>query len=282
MNLAQLEDEIQRLLGIIESKTNGIEGVSSTLQAQAYKIIKEEFLKFPQADGHFIADKSMRTRLIAIDDKVREIFKLSIWDKSINEFLPVFQTIQDMNVQMQYDYNKLKVAVQDLNPSRQYIYQQAKYALTTAVAPQYVEPITTVLMQQVTGGASIQQGLAMLEKWNEGKLSDGRYTNKIMAPNLQKYATQIARDSAYSLDRTINSVIKDRHDLDKFIYVGGVISDSRPLCRYLVSLHRKIAFDELPPLFELYPDGLIEGTNRQNFTIRCGGYNCRHRAMAVR
>lgn len=282
MNLAQLEQEIQRLLATIENKVNGLSGVSSILQAKAYEIVKSEMLKFPQADGHFVADKSMRTRLIAIDDKVRELFKLSIWDKSINEFLPVFQTIQDMNVQMQYDYNKLKVEVQNLNPSRQYIYQQAKYALTTAVAPQYVEPITTVLMQQVTGGASIQQGLAMLEKWNEGKLSDGRYTNKIMAPNLEKYATQIARDSAYSVDRTINSIIKDRYELTNFYYAGGVISDSRPLCRYLVSLKRKIAFNELPPLFELYPDGLIEGTNRQNFIVRCGGYNCRHRCMPVR
>ncbi len=282
MNLAQLEQEIQRLLATIENKVNGLSGVSSILQAKAYEIVKSEMLKFPQADGHFVADKSMRTRLIAIDDKVRELFKLSIWDKSINEFLPVFQTIQDMNVQMQYDYNKLKVEVQNLNPSRQYIYQQAKYALTTAVAPQYVEPITTVLMQQVTGGASIQQGLSILEKWNEGKLSDGRYTNKIMAPNLEKYARQMAVDAAFSLDRSINGIIRDRYELDKFLYAGGIKQSSRPLCRYLISLKRKIAFDELPPLFELYPDGLIENTNRQNFVVRCGGYQCFHRCFPTR
>lgn len=282
MNLNELESEIKGLLTFIEDSIAKIGNASIGLQARIYDIVRLELLKFEQTDGVFVTEQDLRKRLISLEDKIFAILNNESWDVTIVEYLNTLQTIQDRNVAMQLSYNDLKVNTRLLSPARLYIYEQAKYALTTAVAPQYVEPVKYLVMQQVTSGNTITESLKMLQRWNEGELTNGKYTNKILTPNLQKYATQIARDTSYSVDRTINSIIKERYGLGKFIYVGGVIEDSRPLCRYLVGLRRKIGFDELPELIQQFPDGLIAGTDEKNFTQNCGGYNCRHRVMAVK
>lgn len=268
----------------MDNNIDELAAIANPIQKKAYDILREELLRFEISDGKLVSGQDLRRKLIAAEDKIEALFKVKIWEDSITSFLNTFQTIEERNVSMQRDYNQLRIDTALLTPARKLIYDQAKYELIQGIAPQYVQPAKFLLMNQVTGGASIQDALTMLERWDKGELSNGKYTNDMPAPNLQKYATQIARDTSYGVDRTINSIIKDRYSLGKFIYAGGIVEDSRPLCRYLVSLNRDIEFDELPPLLSnpQYQKGLIADTTKENFTQRCGGYACRHKVFAVR
>jgi hypothetical protein len=119
------------------------------------------------------------------------------------------------------------------------------------------------------------------------------------APNLKKYATQLARDSAFAVNRNVNNIVKDKYALEAVAYVGGVRKDSRPICEYLVSLKRPILLTEIGALFagdipseamkfaekptkKGFLQGTVPGTNGDNFCQRCGGFNCLHSSLPVR
>lgn len=273
--------DIEKLLRYIEDNASKIEGVSMQLQKEAYDLLRAELLNFETKDGKFVATQDLRKRLIAIEDKLEAIIGSKVYKNTIDEYLLSFEHIQALNIKMQQDYNNLKVPDALITPTRQMVYQQAKDGLIKSLAKEYVQPAKYLMMQQVTGGATISHGLLMLERWNSGDMTDGRYSTE-PTPNLQKYATQLARDAAYSFDRNINSVIKDKYELNGFIYAGSIIKDTRPLCAQLIMMNRPILYNEIAPLLVLYPQGLIAGTNTNNFTQFCGGYNCRHRCFPTR
>ena len=279
-----LNEDIQDLLRLMEEAVNKMLPIANELQKQVYDFLRREIGKFDTSDGKLVSGQDLHARIIYIQDSIENILGIRLWDTTITEFLSTFQTIQDRNIHLHRTYNQLLVDTSLLTPARRLIYEQAEYALKQGLATEYVHPVKFVLMQQVTSGASINDAMEMLYRWDMGELSNGKYTMDMPAPNLQKYAIQIARDSAYSVDRTISSIIKDKYKLDSFIYVGGIIKDSRPICQYLVSLNRDIAFDELSIILN-DPDmqkGLIAGTDNTNFVQRCGGYNCRHKCFPVR
>lgn len=273
--------DIEKLLRYIEDNASKIDGVSTQLQKEAYDLLRAELLNFEMKEGRFVPTQDLRKRLIAIEDKLEAIIGSKVWKNTIDEYLLSFENIQQLNIKMQQDYNNVKVPDALITPTRQLVYEQAKDGLVKSLAKEYIQPAKYLMMQQVTGGASISHGLLMLERWNNGEMTDGRYGTE-PTPNLQKYATQLARDAAYSFDRNINSIIKDRYELNGFIYAGSIIKDTRPLCSYLISLGRPILYKEVAPLLVLFPQGLIAGTNTNNFTQYCGGYNCRHRCFPTR
>jgi hypothetical protein len=133
-------------------------------------------------------------------------------------------------------------------------------------------------MQHVTTGISIKDSQRILNNWNKGETVG----NVRPVINLQRYATQIARDSSYQYHGAINEVIAQEYKLDSFIYTGDLIRDSRPLCQHLVRLRRTIKLDEMPALIKKYPQGLYPNTSKKNFIQLRGGYNCRHSAFAVK
>lgn len=277
-----IERDIESLLIYMDTQIDNLQSVSIPIQKKIYDIVVAEMLKFEQSDGAFVANQDLNARLVDVQKKIEAALNIKVWRTGITDFLQTFQTIQQRNIQLHRDYNQLKVDTSLLNPARKFIYEQAKYKLTTSVRSEYVEPVKFLLMQQVTGGTSITDALEMLKKWNAGELSQGKYTNNNPAPNLERYATQIARDTAYSTDRTLSGIIKERYRLDHFIYVGGLIKDTRPLCRALVAMPQPVSFEQIPQLIVAYPQGLIAGTNSKNFIENCGGYNCRHKAFPVR
>lgn len=282
MDYPTLISDIRELLNYMDGNIDAVTDVAAPIQRQVYELLRRELMKFEITDGNLVPQQDLRKRLIHIEDEIERITGVKIWDDKITEFLSTFQTIEDRNIAMQAKHNDIKVQRSLLTPARRLIYDQAEYALTQGVKLSYVEPVKFVLMQQVTSGASITDALELLKKWDAGELSKGRYTNDMPAPNLQKYATSIARGATYGVDRTTNSIIKDRYKLNGFVYAGGLREDSRPLCEHLVGLKRPISFEELPPLLALYPQGLIAGTDVTNFIQNCGGYNCLHRAFPTR
>lgn len=281
MNYGQIESKVVEIANYVDGRIELIEKSSLTTQQSIYAMLNDEILKFEISQGQYVVGQDLRKRLAIIEGKINAILGSEQYTIPMREFLTDFTTIQDKTIDMFRTVNDLELELKELLPAKQIIYEQARDALTKAVAPEYVEPLKKLIAQNVMQGRSITDTVKQLEKWDAGELSSGRLANGTPTPNLQRYAVQMARDSAYSVQRTTNNIFKDRFNLTKFIYAGGLVKDSRPLCRHLVGLNREISLDEMPPLIALYPSGLMPNTTKENWVIVNGGFSCRHISHSI-
>lgn len=282
MDYRQAKSELKSLSDFIDGNIDKVAEISATLQERIYKLLLSRLQQFDTVDGRLVATQDYRRRILDIERRMEEILGQKNYKESIGSFLNSFEEIQDRNVLLQRTFNEIDVAKSTLTPARLLLYEQAKDALLPALNNTYVQPAKMLLMQQITTGATLSESETLLRNWNQGELNSGRLANGVKAPALDKYTTQIARDSSYGVHRNINNIIKDKYELERLIYVGDIIKDSRPFCRHLVGLNRPIELNEIPPLVKLYPEGLYPNTSKRNFMQVAGGYGCRHLAMAVR
>lgn len=300
MNYTKLTAELRALLAYMDANIDKVTDISEHLQERIYQLLVKELHLFDTVEGKLTPSRDFKLRILDIEDKIYKILGQKNYVDTITGFVDTFQTIEARTLKLHKTFNDLDVAITAVKPARQLLYEQAYEGLTSGLATAYVEPVKYLLISNVTGGASIQDGLEMLDMWNNDKMVTGKFTvDGTPAPSLKKYATQMARDSAYSVSRTANNIIKDKYGLDAIAYVGGVIEDSRPICEYIVSLKRPVLLTEIDALFngkippeamkfaehptkKAFLQGTIPGTDGENFAQRCGGYNCRHSALPVR
>lgn len=288
-----IDDVRKQLTELNESMDNVVDNVTdaATKSQQAiYEAILAQINKFEITDGRFVTTQNYAARLGVIQRKINEILG-GDYKESIGEYLAQYYDIDTTNTRLHRGYNELIIDKATYTPIRRAIYDQAEYYLTDGLADAYIQPAKYLLMQAVSSGMTIKDAERMLNNWNEGHYSTGALlSSNRPTPRLQTYATQLSRDSIFTYQRTIQDNIKDKYGLKNFIYVGGLVKDSRTFCRELVGLRRKINIDEVPKLIEkaakidghTWPNGMIPQTNKKNFIIRAGGFSCRHSVMVVR
>lgn len=281
MNIEDLRSRLGDLSGTIDDSIEQLIKSATKAQDSIYDMLLQQVENFQIENGAFLKGQNYTQRLALIQRRITEILN-ETYTPSLKQYLGTYSTIEQTNISLQKSYNELVVDKELLTPARRSVYNQAEYYLSEALADAYVQPAKYLLMQQVTVGGSIQDAKRMLRNWNDGELSSGRLSSGRPTPRLQAYANQIATDTIHQYNGTINDIIRDEYKLTKFVYVGDIIKDSRPACRYMVGLRRKIDINEVPKILETYPEGVIPNTTRKNFFIYRGGYNCRHLAMAVK
>lgn len=279
MTKKQLKNKLSNIVLFIDEHVDKLALVSDKLQNKVHTLLKKRIREFEINDDNFAPTQDFSKKLLKIGQEINEEIFGREYTNSIKNFLTSFDDIADMTIELHKSYNELEVRLNDLTSARKFIYEQAKYSLTTGIEYEYIQPVQHLLMQQITSSASITDSIKMLDEWNDGKL---RPVTGEHIPSLSRYTTQIARDTAYSMNRTINAVIANKYDLNAFIYVGDIIKDSRPICVHLVNLNRDILLSEMTDIIRDYPGGLYPGTAKYNFLNFVGGYNCRHMAMSVR
>jgi hypothetical protein len=107
---------------------------------------------------------------------------------------------------------------------------------------------------------------------------------------LETYAYTATRDAYYQYDGLVNGAIAAKYGLDALLYTGSIVAESRSQCKRWINEtkngHRGlILIKDLPTEIQrayATGSGMIGGTNKDNFMMYRGGYNCRHRTFAVR
>lgn len=273
MTRLQLIKSVESLQEEIDETIDSVSKAALEAQKQILQSILNAIERFQINDGRFVSDQSYARKLGELERQIEDILG-NVYIPKVSEYLNIYSTIQERNESFQLDYNGIRVRKSLITPAREAIYESAKYELTEALRDKYIMPAKYLLMQHITSGISIADSRKLLDRWNDGKTIGD--VNEV--PNLEKYATQISRDAAYKHNGAINGVIAEQYGLKKFIYVGSIIEDSRPLCRHLVNEDREIALSEMPELIKKYPQGLYPNTTSKNFISVCGGYGCRHTA----
>ena len=94
--------------------------------------------------------------------------------------------------------------------------------------------------------------------------------------NMRKYARQMVVDTVAQFDASINVAAGKESGVDKWLYYGDVIRDTRPFCQ-------KHAGKELTEEYirDYFANNDWAGkADGDPFIVR-GGYNCRHHFMPV-
>lgn len=272
-DLNNLDDDIEKYILDIDSSFSAVQAEIVAAYMNAINALKTD-------NGRLIRNQPTARIMGNLQKNIEDIIKKSA-KPAIREVLNMYKTIEDRNIAMQQTHNDLIVPPGSLTPARQIVMDRADYYLRGAgLADRFIKPATFLLRQQVAGGANISGLRDLIQSWDSKSIPpDVSMAGQI--DNLQTYATQLARDSAYQYNGVINDTIKDKFDLTEFIYAGGLKKSSRPFCRHLVGLDRPIKYDEVEPLLKKYPEGIIPGTNAENFTVYRGGYNCEHLVMPI-
>lgn len=275
-------------MGELKNMTTGMDDAvglvelsSKEAQQLIYEALLEQINRFEIKDGRFVVGQNLAARIAIIQKKIESILG-EVYRPSITEYLSHYSTVDEITLALHKSYNELVIEKQLLTPARRTVYDQAEYYLTDALADNYIQPAKFLIMQMASTGITIKDAESALRNWNDGELVSGKLTSGRQVHRLHAYTTQIARDSIFGYNGVIQDIIAKEYTLTHFVYVGGVIEDSRPFCKHLVGLNRKIDLKEVPPLVEKYPQGLVPDTTKKNFYQVRGGYNCRHQAMPVR
>lgn len=281
MTIEELRERLGEMLSGVDESITILSDAAANAQAKIYAAIMSMVNKLDISEGRLVPKQDYAGKLLAIERQINVILD-RVYHPALGQYFSQYQTVQKENVVLQKAYNDIAVDESLLTPARRAVYDQALYYLQEGLAPNYVQPAKYLLMQQVTTGIRIDDATRQWRNWNEGTLGSSGLASARTAPNLQKYAVQISRDSIHQYNGAINNIIATEYELDHFIYVGGTVKDSRPFCRHLVGLRRIISIDEIPELVVQFPQGLYPDTNRKNFFQVRGGYNCIHEAYPTR
>lgn len=281
MTIDELRKELSSLATDIESQVQGVVSAATKSQELIYAYLIEQISRFDAANGIIIYNDNAKARLLRMQNKMYSIIQQE-FNPSLKPYLKYFDDIDNRVYDMHLGFNQIKVSGAIYNETRAAVYNQTKQFLTTSVAEAYVLPATSLVNQMATRDMTYKQAYSLVKNWNEGELPAGKLPSARPTPRLQAYAGQIARDSMFQYSGVLQDKVAEKHELTKFIYVGGVIQDSRPLCRHLVGLKRKIDISEIPKLLIQYPEGTFKDTTKANFYVYRGGYNCRHQCMPVK
>lgn len=278
----KLKKELLKLIAFINDEVGKLSQISLDAQEKIFKLIIDEINRFEIKDGRYVVNQDYAKRIAIIEKKMRVILEGN-YVPSVIEYLGSYSTIQDRNLALHKTFNDLLVEMDLISPARKNLYEQAEYwLLKSGLTDGYIQPAKYLLMQHITTGISIKESERVIKQWSNGELADGQLASGRKAPSLDRYAPVVAQNTAFQYHGTINDIIRKEYDLDAGIYTGPLVEKSRPLCIHLINLDRPIMLDELEPLIKKYPQGVIKGTNKENFSIYRGGYKCGHLWYPVR
>lgn len=270
------QETINKLLDTIDKSINEfVEGLSP-IQQRAYNRLLE-LTKELAIDKRGNIKRSLNNiRLVnKIKKELDEIVLNKQYLKSVSEFALTFDKVTEL--QNQY----FSTVVETFQPKA--VLDELKKvnidytieALTeSGIGQGYTDEIKGILRTNITAGGSYADLTDQLRTAIIGKEGeDGK---------LAKYAKQIATDSINQYNRSYNQYVASDLGLKWYQYIGSNIKTTRPFC---LAMTKKRYFheSEIPSIINGNIDGQkvstagqIEGTNKNNFLIYAGGWQCGH------
>lgn len=281
MTIDELKKLLKEMAVSMEDTVDGVNKAATKAQKQVFELLMMNIDLLDSSNGSLVPNQPLAHKFAQLQKDIEAIIG-NIYEPALKEYFTSYAGVEDNTLKLHREYNGIEVPKSTFTAARQAIYNQAEYYLLKGLADAYIQPAKFLLMEQVATGTRIDKARSIVRNWDNGTLGAGELSSDRPTPRLQAYATQIARDTIYTYNGTIQDVIKKKFNLDKFIYVGGLVKDSRPFCKHLVAQNRKIELKEIPQLVIAYPQGLRPNTIMENFLEVRGGFNCNHIAMPVK
>lgn len=238
---------------------------------------------------------SLRNKLVGIilnDDYV----------KDLKEYVKAFRDVTSL----QNSY--WKTIESDFTP-RPLLKEIRKQAVTDTVnklteagiGTNIADKLTDILRTNITSGGSYKE--------LEQQLRDSLMNNRTGEGILEKYTKQITTDALNQYSAQYTQTVSGDLGAEWFQFQGTEIKTSRPICQAMHDENLYFHVSQIPKLLKAQwadgtkmtytdvvtnelkevginqktklPNGMIEGTNAENYFIRRNGYNCGHQFRPV-
>ncbi len=249
------------------------------LELALFAIIWKYVSSFKTENGKFVFDDENVQKVAGINTVAASAIQQGEYPQKVRDYITAFGRVTDLNSKIQSSVNGMsaKELEELLSPVQRQNVQITLNGLTGAgISTDFIEPMKIGIYRNIVAGATVTDMEVFIRDFiisNEDRL--GRF---------QKYAGQIARDAIFQYDGLLNSLLGEKIGANAYLYVGGLVKDSRPQC---IRWDGKGIIKKSELITEiawanLYGKGMIPGTNPENFTVYRGGYNCRHTAVPVK
>lgn len=270
------EKHLRAAARLIEIGDEAVVGSVKSLTEELVVAVRRLIHTFSTEGGRIKNDATARRVLRDLDDLVMRIIEGrgqgdSRFANEVDRFLLNFDELEAINLAGHQTINGIRIAKSRLNAHKRYAVDSVLYNLRGAgMRLGFVDPLRQLLGRAVVTGMHV----------NELEVQLSEQIPEI----LRRHVGQVARDALGQYDGMIQEYVRRAYSMDGFIYVNSIVENSRRQCRRWVEMEI-IPFDQLAEEIawaEAYGGGMIPGTTPDNFAINRGGYNCRHKAFAVR
>lgn len=273
------EQQLQKRFQIIDEAAEKLTKNLPTLQNEIYKEILPILERFDTSSGKIEYNRTAINLINQLEQAIKRAVNRTDYKDRVQDYLTDFGKVKEQNVLLQSSLNKINVRSSALNSiQREAVKTTLNNLVGSGLDTNFIQPVKQVLFQHSVGGASIADTELALREVIKG--------NAERFGRLERYLTQMSRDSIGQYDGTIQQQIAKEFELDGFSYEGSLIKDSREQCiRWVEDFGGILPFDILEEEIDwafTNGSGMITGTTVDNFAANRGGYNCRHFATAVR
>lgn len=220
----------------------------------------------------------------SVKGKLDKILVSKEYSNLVKDFVGNFPTItnfQTGNYNVANDTKKVISAATKLN-----IDNTLESLIGSGYKQEVVSKLYKTLITNVTSGSSYADMVDNLRN---------QLTTTEQSPGLlSKYTRTYVTDALGQLAGQGNKMIADSLESEWYEYVGSNITTTREFCKHLTK-KRYVHKSEIPLIIagEIdghqcriseatgLPQGMIEGTNEDNFIVNRGGYNCGHELIPV-
>lgn len=285
-----LESKQSDLIVEIESAIKGFNEGIPGIQKQIYRDILTALKDLDVKNGT-IQNNAKNINLIrGLQKKISDAVLSDKYVKDVKDFIKSFTTVS----KIQNDYFRLIEKgwkpFEALQEVKLLSIQSTTKSLTeSGINANVIAKIEDLLLTNITSAVKYSDLVDQMREFIIGSPEkDGllvRYTKGIVTDGLNQYSA------------TYNKMVSDDLGLSWYMYTGTIIETSRCFCKALVKkkyIHQSELQDVVEGKFKEYeemecdlnsktglPQGMIAGTNADNFLVRRAGYSCGHQVPAV-
>lgn len=267
MKKDKILDDAERILN------SGIESDEKKIHAELQKLLRG----FNTQGGRIVFDAEAVNLINESEKRILEALNNSGYDKRVGRYLKDFDLIKESVIAEQKALNGIDVALRPLNSiQRTSINQTLNLLKGNGLNYNFIQPVKDVMLKSAGSGMTIAEAELQLRSV---VLGDAEHLGK-----LNRYVTQISRDSISQYEGMLQSNIATAYELDGISYEGSIIRDSRPQCKRWAEMGEIPIKDLEKEIRWAYNNGsgMIPNTTPETFMIYRGGYNCRHFCTAIR
>lgn len=214
------------------------------------------------------------------------------YKSEIRKYMTNFDKMDKLNIQVHKKLNKIDIkgVIKLANKQQRELVTKTtgnvlseisrfpKNMIGDEMRQQFTKPVKKVLYQNIMQGKPQSAAKKALHDYIVGN----KKLNKL--GRLEKWSGQIARDTLSQYDGAVNDMVRKEFDLNGIKYIGSLVKDSRPQCKWWKRMGIIPYKDLTKEISRAYRSGkgMIPDTTKENFCTYRGGYNCAHQAVATR
>ena len=274
-----------------------VDNLLKSLDRYSDELLKEltKYLsKFDKKDGNL--NSSQFDLILGIDSFVRGAVFDTKLDSKIKQYLSTFDEATGKILAINEEFANRIINV---NTDR-LLTDNKKFALNNLKGIGF-ENVTKLIQDVLYNGISNNASVVGVEEQLKNLILPSEGVDL-----LSRHFGQVAQDSLYQYQGEVNQKVIDTYNFKAFRYVPLTeVKDTRPICDHIIDKGGLIGFDELKTILDDYcpngnpskdritikirneektmakGNGMIQGTNENNFVMNRGGYRCRHSCIGA-